>query len=139
MSLLTLYLLLLKATVTSFSGLGSLPQIRQDLVVTGRALTDEQLSHAVLIGRSTPGPMGAYVVSAGFLAAGWRGAAVGWLALVTPALAVIPLLVAVRRWIHQPRVRSAVDALVVAGGTLLLPAGYQLALDALRQLAYVLG
>ncbi len=134
MSLLLLYLLLLKATVTSFSGLGSLPQIRQDMVVDQRAITDEQLSHAVLIGRSTPGPMGAYVVSVGFLAAGWPGALIGWLAMVTPALAVIPLLVAVRRWLHQPRVRSAVDALVVAGGALLLPAGFQLAADAVRQI-----
>jgi chromate transporter len=138
-SLLALYFLLLKATITSFSGLGSLPQIRQDLVVMHHAITDEQLSHAVLIGRSTPGPMGAYVVSAGFLASGWPGALVGWLALVTPALAVIPLLVAVRRWLHQPRVRSAVDALVVAGGALLLPAGFQLAADAVQQIARLVG
>ena len=55
MSLWVLYGLLLKATVTSFSGMGSLPQIRQDLVVTHSALTDEQLSHAVLLGRSVPG------------------------------------------------------------------------------------
>ncbi len=139
MSLLTLYLLLLKATITSFSGLGSLPQIRQDFVTTHAAITDEQLSHAVLIGRSTPGPMGAYVVSAGFFAAGWPGALIGWLALVTPAVAVIPLLVAVRRWLHRPWVRSAVDALVVAGAALLVPAGVQMALDALAQLRRLAG
>ena len=33
MSIVVLYLLLLKATVTSFSGLSSLPVLRQDLVV----------------------------------------------------------------------------------------------------------
>lgn len=139
MSLLTLYLMLLKATVTSFSGLGSLPLVRQDLVVTARAITDEQLSHSILIGRSMPGPMGAYVVSVGFLAAGWKGAIVGWMALVTPAVAVVPLLAVVRRQLHRRRVRSAVDALVVAGGTLLVPAGVQMAVDAVRQLGWFWG
>ena len=134
MTLLLLYGLLLKATVTSFTGMGSLPQIRQDLVVTNQLLTDDQLSHAVLLGRSTPGPIGVYVVSAGYLAAGWPGAIVGWLALVTPALAAIPLLVVVARWHHLPRVRSSVDAVVVAGGAMLVPAGIELALDALTQL-----
>lgn len=135
MSLWLLYALLLKATVTSFSGMGSLPQIRQDFVVTSRVLTDDELSHAVVLGRSTPGPMGVYVVSVGYLAAGWPGAAVGWLALVTPALGAVPLLVVVRRWHHLPRVRGSVDAIVVAGGALLLPAAIELARDAVAALA----
>jgi len=139
MSLWLLYALLLKATVTSFSGMGSLPQVRQDLVVTNQALADDELSHAVLLGRSSPGPMGVYVVSVGYLVAGWPGAVVGWLALVTPALGAVPLLVVVRRWHHLPRVRGCVDAIVVAGGALLLPAAIQLARDALTALAAGLG
>ena len=134
MSITLLYLLLLKATMTSFSGMGSLPQIRQDLVVTYRVLSDEQLSHAVLIGRSTPGPLGAYVVAVGYLVGGWAGAVVGWLALVTPAFAAIPLLTAVRRYLHLPHVRSAVDAVVIGGATLLIPAAIVLARDAFVQL-----
>ena len=130
-----LYLLLLKATVTSFSGMGSLPQIRQDLVVSYGVLTDEELSHAVLIGRSTPGPLGAYVVAVGYVVDGWSGAVVAWLALVTPAFAAIPLLTTVRRYLHLPWMRSAVDAVVVGGATLLIPAAIQLARDALQQLA----
>ena len=47
MSVVTLYLLLLKATVTSFSGGTSLPSVRQDLVVQHHAITDAQLSTAV--------------------------------------------------------------------------------------------
>ncbi len=129
-----LYLLLLKATVTSFSGMGSLPQIRQDLVVTHHAVTDEQLSQAVLVGRSSPGPMGIFVVSVGYRAAGWPGAAAGWLALVTPALTAIPLLAVVRRWLHLPWMRSAVDAVIVAGATLLIPSAVRLATDAFRSL-----
>ena len=50
------YVLLLKAVATSFAGMGSLPQIHEDFVETRRVLTDEQLSRAVLVGRSTPGP-----------------------------------------------------------------------------------
>lgn len=130
-----LYLLLLKATITSFSGLGSLPQIRQDLVVSYRVLSDEELSHAVLIGRSTPGPLGAYVVAVGYLAGGWAGAAAGWMALVTPAFAAIPLVTVVRRYLHVSRVRSAVDAVVVGGATLLVPAAIRLAYDGVVQIA----
>lgn len=130
-----LYLLLLKATITSFSGMGSLPQIRQDLVVSYRVLSDEELSHAVLIGRSTPGPLGAYVVAVGYLAGGWAGAAAGWMALVTPAFAAIPLVTVVRRYLHVSRVRSAVDAVVVGGATLLVPAAIRLAYDGVIQIA----
>ena len=44
MNPLLLYLLLLKATLTTFSGLASLPVLREDLVVTRHAVTDEQLN-----------------------------------------------------------------------------------------------
>jgi chromate transporter len=138
-SLGVLYLLLLKATVTSFSGMGGLPQIRQDLVVTHHALSDEQLSRAVLLGRSTPGPLGVYVVSVGYVVRGWPGAAVGWLALASPAFLAVPLLVVLRRWLHLRRMRSAVDAVVIAGGTLLVPAGLLLARDAVLQIGIILG
>jgi len=134
MNIMFVYLLLVKATVTSFAGMGSLPQIRQDFVDTYHLVSADALSEAVLVGRATPGPMGAYVVAVGYLAAGWSGAVAGWLALVTPALAALPLLATVQRWLHLPRVRSLVDAVVVAGATLLVPAGIDLASDAIRQL-----
>jgi chromate transporter len=129
-----IYLLLLKATITSFSGMGSLPQIRQDFVETRHALSDEQLSEAVLVGRATPGPMGAYVVGVGYLAGGWTGAIAGWLALVTPAFVAIPLLVTVKRWLHLPRMRSVVSAVVIAGATLLIPAAVRLGVDGAMEL-----
>jgi chromate transporter len=134
MSLGLLYLLLLKATVTSFSGMGSLPQIRQDFVVTRRVVDDEQLSRAVLVGRSTPGPLGAFVVSIGYAARGWPGAVAGWLAVVTPAFLAVPLLVLLRRWLYLSRLRTAVDAVIIAGATLLVPSGVGLARDAITQL-----
>jgi chromate transporter len=135
MSAITVYLLLVKAIGTSFAGMGSLPQIHQDFVETRRVITDEQLSQAVLVGRSTPGPIGAYVVAVGYLAAGWPGAIAAWLAMATPAVAAIPLLVLMQRWMHLPRVRAAVDAVVVASAILLLESGVRMAADALQQLS----
>jgi chromate transporter len=136
-TVLVLYLLLLKATVTSFAGMGSLPQIERDLVETYRLLSSEQLSQAVLVGRSTPGPLGAYVVAVGYLAGGGPGALAGWLAMITPAFAAIPLLATMQRWIHRPRMRAMVDAVVIASATLLVASGVRLAADAVQQLTRV--
>jgi chromate transporter len=133
MSAVLVYLLLLKATATSFAGMGSLPQIERDFVETHHAVTSEQLSQAVLVGRSTPGPLGAYVVAVGFTAAGWPGAVAGWLAMVTPAVAVIPLLVMMQRWMRLPRMRGVVDAVVIASAMLLVASGLRLAADAVEQ------
>jgi len=134
MSAITVYLLLLKAIGTSFAGMGSLPQIHQDFVETRRVITDEQLSQAVLVGRSTPGPIGAYVVAVGYLAAGWPGAIAAWFAMATPALGAIPLFMLMQRWLHLPRVRAAVDAVVVASAILLFASGVRMALDSWQQL-----
>jgi chromate transporter len=139
MSVLVVYLLLLKATATSFAGMGSLPQIQQDFVETYRFLSDDQLSQAVLVGRATPGPMGAYVVAVGYFAIGWPGAIAGWLAMITPALAAIPLLAAIKRWLHLARMRGAIDAVVIASATLLVAAGVRLLLDGVQQLALLFG
>ena len=91
MNAFVLYLLLLKATATSFAGLASLPVVREDLVVHRHVLTDAQLNDAVVITRSTPGPVGLYVVPVGYFAGGFPGAIAGWLAMITPALLIVPL------------------------------------------------
>jgi chromate transporter len=135
MSPIIVYLLLLKAIATSFAGMGSLPQVQQDFVETRHAISLEQLNQAVLVGRSTPGPIGAYVVSVGYLAAGWPGAIAAWLAMLTPALAAIPLVVMMQRWLHLPRVRGAVDAVVIASAILLLASAVRMAADAWQQVA----
>ena len=134
MNAAVIYLLLLKATMTSFAGMGSLPQIRQDFVETHRAISDEQLSQAVLVGRATVGPMGAYVVAVGYFAGGWPGAIAGWMAMITPALVAIPLLVLIQRWLHLPRIRAAVDGVIIASAVLLVGSGAALAIDAIQQL-----
>jgi chromate transport protein ChrA len=65
-----LYLLLLKGTITAFAGLASLPVIQESLVNHYHVLTNEELNEAVVITRSSPGPVGLYIVSVGYFAAG---------------------------------------------------------------------
>ncbi|MEO6946287.1 MAG: chromate transporter, partial [Nitrobacter sp.] len=86
MNIVLLYLVLLKGTVTAFAGLASLSVIQDSLVNHYHVLTNEQLDEAVVITRSSPGPVGLYVVSVGYFVAGLRGAIAGWLAMITPAL-----------------------------------------------------
>jgi chromate transporter len=131
MNVFLLYALLLKATLTSFSGLASLPMVRSDLVVERKVLTDRQLNTAVVAGRTSPGPNGLYLVSVGYYADGLPGATAGLLALMTPAFLILPAM----RWVgaraESPRVKSAIRAVVLASAGLLLSASLPLARDAI--------
>ena len=120
MTTAALYLVLLKATVLSFSGFGSLPQVREDLVARLGVVTDEQLNRSVLVARTTPGPMGTYVVAIGYEAAGTRGAVAGWLALATPAFLVIPLLFVIESFSKHARVIGGLSSLILASAVLLV-------------------
>lgn len=130
MNILLIYFLLLKATLTSFSGLSSLPVIRGDFVVKHHLLTDRQLNTAVAAGRLGPGPIGLYVVSVGYFAAGLPGAGAGWLAMVTPAFLIIPMLRFIGKRAQHPRVRSMIRAMMLASAGLLIFAALPLARDA---------
>jgi chromate transporter len=132
MNLILLYLLLLKATVTSFSGLTSLPVVRNDFVVHRQVLTDRQLSAAVAAGRSVPGPNGLYIVSVGYFIAGVPGACAGWLAMVSPAFLMIPLLRYVGARAERPAIRSSIQSLTLAAAGLIASATIPLARDALH-------
>lgn len=131
MNVFLLYLLLLKGTVTAFAGLASLPVVQDELVIQHHVLTDTQLNEAVVITRSTPGPVGLYIVSVGYFVAGVPGAIAGWLAMITPALLIIPLVHFVGRRMEHPRVRSILQTVVIASAGLLLAASIPLARDAL--------
>jgi chromate transporter len=131
MSLILLYLLLLKGTITAFAGLASLPVIQDTLVHQHHLLTEKELNEAVVITRSTPGPVGLYVVSVGYFIAGIPGAMVGWLAMITPALLIIPLVHFAGRKIEHPRVKGVLQSVVIASAGLLLAASIPLARDAL--------
>lgn len=131
MSIVLLYLLLLKGTVTAFAGLAALPVIQDSLVTHYHVLTNEQLNDAIVITRSSPGPVGLWVVSAGYFAAGLPGAMAGWLAMITPALLIIPLVHFVGRKMEHPKVRSVLQAVIIASAGLLLSAAIPLGRDGL--------
>jgi chromate transporter len=131
MNIVLLYLLLLKGTITAFAGLASLPVIQESLVNQYHVLTNEQLNEAVVITRSSPGPVGLYIVSVGYFAAGLPGAVAGWLAMITPALLIIPLVHFVGRRMEHPRVRSVLQTVVIASAGLLLAAAIPLGRDGL--------
>lgn len=131
MNIVELYLVLLKGTITAFAGLASLPVLQESLVNHHHVLTDKQLSEAVAITRSTPGPVGLYVVCVGYFVAGIPGAIAGWLAMITPALLIIPGVHLAGRWVDHPRVKSVLQTIVVASAGLLLAAAIPLAHDGL--------
>ena len=131
MNPIAIYLLLLKATATSFSGLASLPMVRDDFVVQRQVLTDRQLTTAVVSGRVGPGPNGLYVVSVGYFAGGIAGAIAGFLAMITPAFLILPLMYWIGARAGTPRVRSAIRAVILAAAGLLLSASLPIARDAI--------
>ncbi len=114
-----LYLLLLKATCTSFSGLASLPSIRADLVERHHVLSDQQLNAALAAGRSGPGPLGIYVVCVGYQVAGVPGAVAGLLAAITPAFFIIALLRGVGGAVTGAALQRTIRAIIAAAAGLL--------------------
>lgn len=131
MNIAHLYLLLLKGTITAFAGLASLPVIQDALVFQHHVLTDKQLNEAVVITRSTPGPVGLYIASVGYFVAGAPGAIAGWLAMITPAFLIIPLVAFAGRRMEHPRIKSVLETVVIASAGLLLAAAIPLSRDAL--------
>ena len=123
MNLLLLFLLLLKASCTSFSGLGSLPILRADLVAHHHVLTDAQLNTAVTAGRSGPGPIGIYIVCVGYQVAGIPGAIAGFTAAIAPAFVIIVLL----RWLGRVAVRRTIRSVLIASAGLLTAVSVDLA------------
>ena len=137
-----LYLLLLKASLTSFSGLGSLPMIRSDFVVQRHVLTDRQLNTDVVAGRTGPGPFGLYIVCVGYSVAGTPGAIAAFFALITPAFLVLPMMYWLGKRADSPRIRDAIRGLLLGSAGLLLAASVPLARDAITgplTLAVVIG
>jgi chromate transporter len=131
MNPLLVFLLLLKASATSFSGLTSMPVVRHDFVETRHAMTDRELNAAVAAGRTAPGPNGLYLVSVGYFVAGWPGACAGCAACLAPAFLIIPILHYLGRRAERPRVKSAIRAVTLAAAGLVIEATVPLARDAL--------
>src|SRR5207244_8010825 len=81
--------------------------------------------------RVTPGPVGLYVVSVGYFVGGVPGAIMGWAALATPALLIVPLVVYVGRRAENRRVKSVLQAIVLSSAGLLWAAAVPIARDTL--------
>lgn len=131
MKFLLLLWIFTKSTFTSFAGLASLPEIRQELVDERHWLTDDQLNQSIVITRTTPGPVGVYVVSVGYMADEVPGAVAGWLAMAAPSLAVILLVGYFGRRAQHPRVRSMLQCVVLASAALLVLAAVPIGCEAL--------
>jgi chromate transporter len=131
MNVLLVYLLLLKAALTSFSGMASLPMVRNDFVVQRHVLTDRQLNTAIVAGRTGPGPNGLYMVSVGYFVAGLPGAFAGFLAVMTPAFLVLPLMSLMAGRTRSPRIRGVIRAVILSSVGLLLSASIPLTRDAI--------
>lgn len=131
MNPLLLYVLLLKATLTSFSGMSSIAVIRDDLVVRHKVLTDRQLSTAVAVGRMSPGPNAVYLTCVGHMVAGVPGAFAGFAAMVTPAFLIVPILVRLGRRAESAEVKRVIRSVVLAAAGLVLASAIPLARDAL--------
>jgi chromate transporter len=127
---LTLYLLTLKTVLLSLNGQSSIPLVRHEFVVERKLVTDTQLNAALTAGQTAPGPMGAYVVAIGYFVAGVPGALAAWLALLTPAFLAVPLMRFAGNRIENPRVRSSLDAVVIAGCGLILSTALPMAREA---------
>ena len=132
---MTKFILLLwilgKSTFTSFAGLASLPEIREELVEHRRWLTDDALNQSIVITRTTPGPVGVYVVSVGYMVDGVPGAIAGWLALAAPSLLVVLLVGYFGKRAQHPRVRAMLQCVVLASAALLVLAAIPIGRDAL--------
>lgn len=131
MNILLVYLLLLKATLMSFSGLAGLPVVRQDFILEHHVISDAQLNAAVAVGRTVPGPNGLYVVCVGYFASGIPGAIAGVLALITPAFIAVFLLLWVGRHAASPIVRSIISSVLLASAALLVTTTLMLARSAI--------
>lgn len=127
MSLFLLYLVMVKATVTSLNGPMSLPVLRDELVVKRHVISDRELTAAVTAAQASPGPMGVYIVGVGYFVAGAAGAVVGWLAMLTPAFLAIPLARFASRWLDTERARRAMEAAVLASAGLIAMSAIPLA------------
>lgn len=125
-----LFFIFLKAAALGLGGYGSLPLLREDLLLTGFA-TDEQLIQALAIGRLSTGPNGTYVVSLGYFAGGIGGALAALVASCLPPLVMVPLVAIARRRLlstgfagFNRGVLLAISGLLLAFGlAILAPAG----------------
>lgn len=118
---LQLFLIFLKASALAIGGLASLPLLRADLVP--QYVTDAGIVQALAIGRLAPGPNGLYIVSLGYLVAGWTGALYALVGASLAPLVMLPATTLARRWLISAWFGGLVRGVLLATAGLLLATG----------------
>ena len=114
---LTLFWLVLKASLLSTGGLGNAPSLHADLVRPGFA-TEGQFSASLAVGQLSPGPSGLWVVALGYALGGGWGAVAALVAVCLPPLFTLAVAALVRRAGEHPGVEGFVWGLgVTVAGT----------------------
>jgi chromate transporter len=105
-----LFLLFVRASLLSTSGMGNVPQLYTDL--TALQIADERMfAEALAVGQISPGPSGLWVISLGYLIAGPAGALAASVAITLPPLAVLVLDRVARRYADNAALQGFVQGL----------------------------
>lgn len=99
--------LFLKASLFSSGGMGNLPSLHADLLARGWA-SEREFAESLVIGQIAPGPSGLWVISLGYLTAGWYGSLLALIAISIPPL----LALIVNRLYQQSKNHPAVVGFV---------------------------
>jgi chromate transporter len=118
---LQLFLIFLKSSALAIGGLASLPLLRADLVP--QYVTDAGIVQALAVGRLAPGPNGLYIVSLGYLVAGWTGALYAFVGASLAPLVMLPATAIARRWLMSAWFGGLVRGVTLATVGLLLATG----------------
>lgn len=125
MEILDLFLAILKASLLSVGGLSSLPLLQQELVGSG-LVSERQMLEALTIGRLSTGPNGFYIISLGYFALGWAGAATALAAVILPPLSLVAFATAFRHLLLTSWAAGIVRGIGLSTAGLLMATGIQL-------------
>lgn len=118
---LEIFLIFVKSSALSISGLASLPLLRAELVP--RFVTDAAVLQSLAIGRLAPGPNGLFIVSLGYLVAGWTGALYALIGATAAPLVMLPATTLARRWLLSAWFGGIVRGVTLGTAGLLLATG----------------
>jgi chromate transporter len=127
------------SSLITFAGQAALPVLQQELVQLRGWVTDADLAKSLAVGRLSPGPTGMFVVSLGYMVAGWAGAFLAMTGASLPPLLVLPLAPLIRRSFHRPWVRGAMLGIGLASAGLLLSVGFGILLSKGADLSLTFG
>ena len=109
-----------KSSLITFAGQAALPVLSQEMVQLRGWVTEADIAKSLAVGRLSPGPTGMFVVSLGYMVAGWPGVFLAMLGAIIPPLLVLPLAPVIRGSLHRPWVRGAMQGIALASAGLLL-------------------